>query len=338
LQSDKYLKDFKQTLANTNTTLVNQAASITDKVGSFQKTASSIATDVVAPLYRLVGGQYKSTAAGYDSFRNTAVFVLLALPCLALLAAFAGAALVSPVPFTAYYWVGYIASFFVFLLFAVHLPLAVVVQDTCAYMASVDADFGKVDALGDGGTFLNASIYNRSLIDAFNLSAQLDFVNQINFDVPDVRANFTFAPITNFTSAVLALSLQTFGFDAQLLTNALVALNATSSLCSPPGAYTRANVQSCASAACPTASNSPAFWVRATLDRVPVPVLCRSPIVFQLFDLVYCQSRNFAVSPPPGQLLVCHQGQPARDGAQRCARPNEVQRDGDQCQHGLTAG
>jgi hypothetical protein len=94
-------------------------------------------TFTIQPQYARFSTDYKSSAEQYDQYRNIVVLVVLALPCTALVALASGAICKYGVPFTAYYWVGYFASFFVFLLFALHLPLAMVVQDTCAYMTQV---------------------------------------------------------------------------------------------------------------------------------------------------------------------------------------------------------
>jgi hypothetical protein len=246
----------KNTINAANSSLVSISNSISTQVTSF-KTAINGVVDSIVQYYTNLNGTWKTQATTYDNYRNIAVLVILILPCLSLLALLLGGIFKHGWPFTVYYWVGYVASFLIFLLFAVHLPIAVVFGDTCNYIAVVTANFSALPLGADATTFLNAAIYNTSLIDAFDskyqLNAQLNFSNMIVFpSIPNISSQFEFSAISNFTSSVRALTLSTFGFNSNNVTNAINSLNSNFGT-----SYTRQTVSTC-----PGASNAAHYAVR----------------------------------------------------------------------------
>jgi hypothetical protein len=199
---------------------------------------------MVQPQYDLLSN-YKSQASTYDGYRNLAVLVILLLPLTAFLALLCGGLCKSGCPFTCFYWFGYFASFLIWILFTIHLPLAVVLNDTCTYVSSVDSNLTQVATLGSAGQLLNACLYNQSLVSVYNLQGQLNFTSAINFPtIPDLASQFQFSAITNFTNSVMALNLNTFGFYPENTTAAITAVNAFNPT-SPPAPFDRTNIDNC---------------------------------------------------------------------------------------------
>jgi hypothetical protein len=176
-----------------------------------------------------------------DSIRNLVVLIILIIPCTSVLFMLCGGIARAGCPFTAYYWIGYIISFIIFLLFAIHLPIAVVLSDACYYVGTVDTNLTKVSGLGDGAKIADACLYNRSLVTAYNLDDKLNFSSQVQFpNFPNFAQNLSIAPLNLFVAELRAVNLSTFGYSTSNLDN-LITL--TNNACS--SSYTRATITTC---------------------------------------------------------------------------------------------
>jgi hypothetical protein len=97
-----------------------------------------------------------------------------------------------------------------FILLAIHLPLAAVVSDGCVY---VDEHQGLLNETFTGdkanvAVVINACLLNTSLITALNLTEELNFANQITFpDLPPINQSFDFPALDTFVSQIDALDV-----------------------------------------------------------------------------------------------------------------------------------
>jgi len=99
-----------------------------------------------------------------------------------------------------------------FILLAVHLPLAAVTGDSCAY---IDEKQGNLSSSFDYqvANVINACLLNTSLVEALNVTQQLDFANLITFpDLPSINQSFSFSSLDTFVDEVAALDVSTFGY------------------------------------------------------------------------------------------------------------------------------
>lgn len=205
-----------------------------DSLNSAAKTITDIQTTV-----KNANDQVKSV----DGIRNLVVLVILIIPCTSFLFMLCGGIARAGCPFTAYYWIGYIISFIVFLLFTIHLPIAVVLSDACFYVGTVDSNFTKVSSLGDSAKIVDACIYNKSLVSTYNLDDKLNFSSQVKFpDFPNFAANLSIAPLNTFVIELRAVNYTTFGYS---MSNLNTAITNTNTYCSPTTAFTRATITSC---------------------------------------------------------------------------------------------
>lgn len=257
-QTSQSLADMQSTITESQNALVSQAASISSQVASVQSTLNTASNSTIVPQYQSFSGSYQSKASEYDDIRNIVVLVLLVLPSTALLAVFFGGWCKWGGPFTVAYSFGYVASFLVFLVFAVHLPLSMVLSDSCNYMTSVDSNLAGVGALGEAGKLLGACLSNASLVTTYALEEKLNFTSRIKLPtIPNLGAQFTFSGVTTLTAAMRALNLTSFGYDATTLTTKLADLNlCTSCACATPSTFTRATARNCNNDACYLANNA----------------------------------------------------------------------------------
>jgi len=142
--------------------------------------------------------------------------------------------------------VNYIFFFFVcfwmWLLFAIHLPLAVATGDSCDYVSDFELDV--VNRVGDdAGKVVEACLLNTSLLDAFNLSSQLSFRDKIPFyDLPNISQVFDFPELDKLSNDVKNLNLTTFDFGGASVADELQSINQITSSLGDPVVYNRTNV------------------------------------------------------------------------------------------------
>lgn len=242
-QTAPKLDSMKSVINSINTSIVQVSGSIGTQINSTVSQITS-ASGTVTPFYDQAKNA-KSQAAPFDGLRNLGVLAILALPCTALVALLFGGLCKAGCPFTCYYWVGYCSSFLIFIMFAIHLPLATVLSDGCGYVTLHESNLSAVSALASSATLLDACLYNKSLIAVYNLTSQLNFTSAVQFptfDVAALSAAFQFSALNNFTNDIRALTPLTFGFDVQNTTIALAALEAYTNGCPAPAPYTRATV------------------------------------------------------------------------------------------------
>ena len=268
-QTSQSLADMQSAVTESQNALVSQAASISSQVASVQSTLNTASNSTIVPQYQQFNDSYQSKATQYDDIRNIVVLVLLVLPSTALLAVFFGGWCKWGGPFTVAYSFGYFASFLVFLVFAVHLPLSMVMSDSCNYMTSVDSNLAGVGALGEAGKLLGACLSNASLVTTYGLEEKLNFTSRIKLPtIPNLATQFTFSGVTTLTSAMRALNLTSFGYDATTLTTKLADLNACATCTCVKPTFTRATAKNCKLDACYTPTPDAAYVVYFCCEKI----------------------------------------------------------------------
>ena len=107
----------------------------------------------------------------------------------------------------------FFVTIILFLLFATHLPISVLLGDVCVYLDEVEQDLDSVFDKGMALT-LQSCLEGTSLMDALNLTSSFQFRDQILFpDLPDLDNSFAFDELASFSNDVNALTLSTFGYD-----------------------------------------------------------------------------------------------------------------------------
>jgi len=129
------------------------------------------------------------------------------------------------------------------ILFAIHLPLAVLTGDSCDYVDGFEVDVP--DRLGsDAGKIVESCLLNTSLLDVLNLTQQLQFRNKIPFyTLPNISDIFNFPELDQLTSDVNNLTVSsTFDFDGLSVAGELIIVNAITSGLGDTTVYNRTNV------------------------------------------------------------------------------------------------
>ena len=111
-----------------------------------------------------------------------------------------------------------------FILSAVHLPLATVLSDVCNYVDTINVT-GSVR--GQGGVILNACLYNLNLIDVYNLQSQLNFTSQVVFpSFQNPAQKFSFSQLNTMQTQIASLTPASFGTQSGSTFTSITALGA----------------------------------------------------------------------------------------------------------------
>jgi len=107
-------------------------------------------------------------------------------------------------------YTSFVTLFVAWFLFALHLPLGVLLGDVCAFIDTEEVDLQE--GTTDIQVTLSACLTNVSLTEAFNVSAQLEFADAIVIPtLPPINQTFDFGQLNTFenrVSCVLVICLQ----------------------------------------------------------------------------------------------------------------------------------
>jgi len=133
--------------------------------------------------------------------------------------------------------------FWMWILFAIHLPLAVLTGDSCDYVGDFEVDIP--DKLGsDAGKVVESCLLNTSLLDVLNLTQELEFRDKIPFyTLPSIDDVFNFPQLDELTNDVNNLSVtSTFDFGGLSVATELITINAITSGLGDPKVYNKTNL------------------------------------------------------------------------------------------------
>jgi hypothetical protein len=231
-QTATLLADFTESVDSIEREWVNKSQQITDETSNFNDTINDVLTDVLE-LKNDYSDQLFEEADKYESKRDLAFIILFLLPLIMLVWIVVAAFLKVDFMFRINYWVGFLITFIMWLLFAIHFPLSVVLSDVCV---ELDVEESRIRAgtpqsgelaLLDWEKGSRACLLNESLIDVFNLTDELDYARNLKFpETYNLTNEFEFAELDKFKTDIEALNFTDFSFDAaQQIDARIVQLN-----------------------------------------------------------------------------------------------------------------
>eukprot|EP00487_Bulimina_marginata_P009322 TRINITY_DN3711_c0_g2_i1.p1 TRINITY_DN3711_c0_g2~~TRINITY_DN3711_c0_g2_i1.p1 ORF type:complete len:285 (+),score=37.86 TRINITY_DN3711_c0_g2_i1:501-1355(+) len=140
------------------------------------------------------------------------------------------------------------------LLLAIHLPIAVLLNDTCKFLHVIDSDVTATYNNTAGQVFA-ACLNNDKLVDTLGLGGQLNFTNTIQFpSLGNITDDFQFSELLSFEDSATATNFTTFYVDGNA---ALAGINnlTLSTYATVQHYFTRANISSLTSTDYYTASS-----------------------------------------------------------------------------------
>jgi len=242
----------RQTLVNVQSQIISSASQASQEIQSARTEIQSARNDV---------SQYSSKVKYYDNIRRPVVILFLCLPLISGVLLLLGGCLRKSAPFSINYVLTFVVLFLFWMLFAIHLPLAVITGDSCVYLDQVEVDLPNRLGEQEAKVF-DACLLNTSLVQVYNLSSDLNFVNEIHFPpLPNINEAFNFTQFNAYFASGIALNTSSFGFnDSQIDANIATINSLTESYNDPNAPYNRSTLQNL--------NNTFAFYHPSTFQQV----------------------------------------------------------------------
>jgi len=163
----------------------------------------------------------------HNGHREMAYNVVFAIPLISIIYLLFGGVLKKPVCFTMAYCYLWFSCTLMWALLAVHLPIAVLLNDSCDFLDIVDQNVSE--AVGEDGQVMDACLAAEPLADTLGLSGYLNFTEVITFpSLGNISEQFQFEQLTAFEDEAFSTNFTTFyseGDEALLIINNLTALS-----------------------------------------------------------------------------------------------------------------
>jgi hypothetical protein len=178
-----------------------------------------------------------------DEVRWTFTILFFGLPFICFALVLAGFCLKNSACLRCNIVVSFFQLFICWLMFTFHLPIAMVLSDTCSYMAQVESN--PLEALNltetSSSVFL-ACLANTSLVDAMNITDDLQFADLVWFPdpMPDADTMFDLQTLYDYEEDALNQTVADF-YDADVVDTAFSALN----VYTDPDVFDETNIESC---------------------------------------------------------------------------------------------
>ena len=207
-QTDEIFADLNNTVTSVDSALVQTENETVAQMDEFISTITDVRDD--AENAETDVKDARPDVEDYDDQRKLAYNILFVIPLFPIIFVLIGGILKKSLCFTIAYVLMWLSCTMMWLLLAIHLPIAVLLNDTCNYLDIVDAN---VTATYDNeaGQLFQACLTNERLVDTFNLSRFLNFTNEIPFpDLGNVSDNFDFSQLTQFETDANNTDFTTF--------------------------------------------------------------------------------------------------------------------------------
>ena len=226
-KTDPIFADLSSMTTSTNDTLIQSKDVILEAIDGFNSSISA-ASENMDSFTRDVNDS-RSDVEDINVKRELSYNILFVIPLVPLVFVIIGGLTKTSFCFTVGYILLWLSGVIMFILLAVHLPIAVMMTDVCDYMDMID-DNVTAYYPSDTGKVFQSCLDNDTLVDAFGLREDLNFTKAITFPTfTNISANFEFGGLASLNDDAQNESNSTFygpGDAALILINALTGLPA----------------------------------------------------------------------------------------------------------------
>jgi archaellum component FlaC len=235
-QTDTVFADLSDTISNINTSLIGAVGEIVDLLDQFIELMNTT-TDTISTQRDYANDDVKPQVEKLNNMRELAYMVLFAIPLVPIVFVLLGGLCKKPICFTINYILLWLSFTIMFILLAIHVGIAVVLQDICVFSDKVEKNV-TMYLTDEKGLIIESCLSDTKLLDALNMSSMLNFSGQISFpDFGDISEQFTFADLVSFEDSANDVDIDTFYEQGD---EALEAINNLTY----PDAWARDNVSS----------------------------------------------------------------------------------------------
>ena len=287
-QTGPIFQDLNSTLTAVDSSLVEVESAILQSIDDFLEEITEVRDDADDNKNDVV--DFRPDAEDYDDMRKLSYNILFVIPLLPIIFVLIGGILKKSVCFSIAYILMWCSCTLMWLLLAIHLPIAVLLNDSCKFLDVVDQNV-TATFNNSAGEILQACLNNDRLVETLGLSGDLNFTNEITFpSLGNITQNFQFSSLLSFDSDAQAMNFTTFykaGDDALSVINNLTLNSPNTALNSLARHYTRDNISALTSTDYYTSATTPEI----TLDDLKNLLLAENSSI-TAFTLVVTQIQS----------------------------------------------
>lgn len=183
----------EESLDETKNDTITQIDEFLSQITDFRDEAEKVETEVQ---------DQRPNIKNYDNQRKLLYNILFVIPLFPIIFVLIGGVLKKSVCFTISYVLMWCSCTIMWLLLAIHLPITVLLNDSCNYLDVVDQN---VTAVYDNeiGKIFQACLTDEKLVETLNLSQYLNFSGKLNFpDLSNLTDNFDFSPLAQIQTEI----------------------------------------------------------------------------------------------------------------------------------------
>jgi archaellum component FlaC len=228
-------------------TLVDAGDDITSSIDDFSEMISDN-DELITEQKELIDDKLGPQLEEFNSIREQAYNGLFAIPILPIVFALLGGLFKLSICFTLTYILLWFSFTFMFVLLAVHLPIAALLSDICGLFDEIDKNVTGTVGNNDFAKIFASCLDDSSLLDVFGVSDDLNFTSLISFDALDqldLGSAFNLTAFDSFENSAFNLSFNTFyenGNEAIKFINNVTAYISNNVYTETPHVYTRENI------------------------------------------------------------------------------------------------
>jgi len=200
--------DLNKTVNAIGSQLVDVEETILEQIDGFVTQIDDVGTDLSDAEDELK--QFRPNAEKFNKQRESAYNVIFAIPLLPIIFILFGGILKKPICFSFAYICLWFSCTLMWLLLALHLPIAVLLNDACNLLDVIESDV-KGTVNNTAGEIFEACLTNEKLVDTLGLGSSLNFSNSIEFpSFGNLTEQFSFSDLLSFEDDAFSMNFTTF--------------------------------------------------------------------------------------------------------------------------------
>jgi len=223
-QTDPIFEDLDDTVTEIEGSLVDVEADILNQTDLFIEEVTEVRDLVVDIEEEVTSSRVK--VEEHNDHRELVYNLIFAIPLISIVYLLFGGVLKKPMCFTLAYCYLWFSCTLMWALLAVHLPIAVLLNDSCDFLDVVDQNVAAT-INGTEGQVADACLNGDSLVETLGLSSYLNFTEVITFpSLGNISDHFEFQQLDSFQEDAVSTNFTTFyseGDAALLIINNLTA-------------------------------------------------------------------------------------------------------------------
>jgi methyl-accepting chemotaxis protein len=239
-QTSAIFEDLNNTINEVDSSLIDVEADILENIDNFIDSINDVKSNLDDIQSELTNT--KPEIEDFNDKRELLYNILFGIPLLPIIFILFGGILKKPICFTLSYICLWFSCTLMFLLLTMHLPIAILLNDSCDFISIVDQNVTNF-VNNTGGEVFQSCLDNSKLIIALGLGESLNFTNQIEFpSLGNISEDFTFSDLTSFETDTAATDFTTFYANGDRALNGINNLTLYSANGGIQHVYTRENV------------------------------------------------------------------------------------------------